>query len=87
MCPHLYGKYTKLCQAVKCLVAISSRELESYCESGDFRDCPIYQAHARRRGRKMSLREYCAAQPKGDAWGEGESWMNAEPGGSLVKEE
>ena len=56
-CPHLSGVRKRLCAAVQGLVALSGDELDAYCDSGAFRECPVFQELARR-GRKVPLRDY-----------------------------
>jgi len=57
-CPLLKGRFTKQCTAVRAIVVVSESELETYCESGDHRQCPIHQAWNRRGSGSLQLRDY-----------------------------
>ena len=57
-CPLLHGRYTKQCGAVKALVVLSSGQLELYCESGHYEECPVYLAWKNLSGQVISLAAY-----------------------------
>ena len=57
-CPLLRGRNTKQCGAVKALVVLSTDQLELYCESGRFEECPVYMAWKNFSGRVLSLAAY-----------------------------
>jgi len=57
-CPLLSGKYTKQCKAVKALVVLSKGQVELYCESGHFEECPVYQTWSSLSGKVISLAAY-----------------------------
>ena len=56
-CPLLNGRYTKQCGAVKAIVVLSKAQLELYCESVHYEQCPIYKTW--NTGKDMTLGEYC----------------------------
>ena len=57
-CPLLNGQYTKQCGAVKALVVLSNGQLEIYCESGHYEECPVYQTWKSLSGQVISLAAY-----------------------------
>ena len=57
-CPLLKGRFTNQCTAVKAVVVVSESELETFCEGGDYRQCPIHQAWNRRINGSLPLRDY-----------------------------
>ncbi len=57
-CPYLHGEATKRCAAVCGLVALSTEELETYCESGNYRACPVFREREKA-GHLISMKMYC----------------------------
>jgi hypothetical protein len=57
-CPLLNGKYTKQCGAVKAVVVLSIGQLELYCESGHYEECPVYLTWKILSGQVISLAAY-----------------------------
>ncbi len=53
-CPYQTGKTTLICEACRRLMVPSADEVNKYCESGDFKDCPYYREAIKREGRKPS---------------------------------
>ena len=61
-CPLIKSKNLKLCGAIHSAVLLSSVELSTYCNSADHTECPVYRIFNSSIGRKLTLREYYAAQ-------------------------
>lgn len=58
-CPYLHGEATKRCAAVCGLVTLSAEKLETYCESGNYRACPVFREH-QKAGHLISMKTYCS---------------------------
>jgi len=58
-CLYLHGEQTKRCAAVCGLVTLSIEELETYCESGDYRACPVFREREKA-GHLIPMKTYCS---------------------------
>ena len=58
-CPLLMGRNVKQCGAVKAIVVLSIGQLEIYCESGQYKQCPVYGKWKSLAGKNIGLAEYC----------------------------
>ncbi len=56
-CPWLQGKEIKRCAAVKGAVVVSSGELEKFCESERYKECPVYRRRMQK-GKPISQRDF-----------------------------
>ncbi len=57
-CPFLVGKNTRICTAVRMIIAPSNEDLDAYCMKETYKDCPLYEAYMKS-GHKLNMREYC----------------------------
>jgi hypothetical protein len=58
-CPFLVGQTIKQCRGVSAAVVLSGCELTTYCQNGEFKSCPVFQACQKRKGEELSLNDYC----------------------------
>ena len=63
-CPLLTGQYTKQCKAVKAILVLSDKQLELYCLSGKYDECPIYINWKGLAGQNMHLVDYARINRK-----------------------